>query len=186
MPDHLHLSLWLRGVPTLLLPATFKKVLDEFPFSKLRPEVTLRVLALDFTEPPLLEKEFDSALDTGELASSAQDFLHEDAAFELEAHWELWRWDGEWSLKPSPVILDVYGPQFDSPTGEHVKLDLGLEDLFLPEENAPASLRPVQSNLRSVLRLISDLEGVLTVEKKMLWSDSGEDFLERLTMLQGT
>ena len=175
MPDHLHLSFWLKSVSALLMPATLNKIVAEFPFSKLRSDVTLRVHALDFTEPPLLERRY---ADPSEIEEP--EFKHEDTAYQLEAYWELWIWDRDWSLAPSPVWLDIYGPAFDSPNGEQVKIDLGPEDLFLPPPDASAGLRPVQSNLQSVLHLMRDLEGVLAVDKRLLWSDSGEDFASKL------
>ena len=37
-----------------------------------------------------------------------------------------------------------------------------------------------QSNLRGLLRLAHELEGALPVEKRRLWSESGENFAARL------
>ena len=175
MPDHLHLSFWLKSASPLLMTATLKKIVAEFPFSKFRPDVTLRVLALDFAEAPLFERLYTDPSEIEE-----PEFMHRDTACQLEAWWELWRWEDDWNLQASPVCVDVYGPGFDSPCGEHVKIDLGEESLFLVPEEADAGLRPVQSNLQSVLHLMRDLELVLAVEKRLLWSDSGEDFAAKL------
>lgn len=182
MPDHLNLSLWLREASPLLATSTLKKVLAEFPFSRLRPAATLRVLALEYGEPPLLERVYDDVADPDELAEAAREFLHEDSAFQVEAGWDLWQWDGDWSLKPSPVTIEVFCPEFASPTGEQVKIDLGPESLYLPDEETPG-LRQVQANVRSVLHLARDLEAVLAVDRRLLWSDSGEDFFEKLEEL---
>jgi hypothetical protein len=179
VPDHLNLSLWLRNTSPLLATSTLKKVLEEFPFSKFRPEATLRVLALDFGEPPLLERVYDDAADPEDMAEASRQFLHEDSGFQVEAYWDLWQWDGDWSLKPSQVLIEIYCPEFSSPTGEQVKIDVGPEDLYLPSEDAPG-VRQIQANVRSVLQLLRDLEGVLALENRLLWSDSGEDFIEKL------
>jgi len=183
MPDHLHLSLWLADKQILTLPANFSKVLAAFPFSRLRPELTLRVVAVDFNEPPLLEQEFASSEELDEIVSAAQEFLHEDTAFQLQAYWDLMHREGEWRLKPSPVLIDVYAPEFETPNGEQVNLDLGMEELYTPEAEAPGSFRAVQSNVASVLHLQRDLEAALQLEKRLLWSDSGEDFLARFEAL---
>jgi len=183
MPDHLHLSLWLPDKKLLALPAAFSKVLAAFPFSRLRTELTLRVVAVEFNEPPLLEQEFASADDLDEIVASAREFLHEDTAFQLEAYWDLMRWEGDWRLKPSPVSIEVYAPEFEAPNGEQVNLDLGMEELYTPETESPGSFRAVQGNVASVLHLQRDLENALPLEKRLLWSDSGEDFLARFEAL---
>jgi hypothetical protein len=41
----------------------------------------------------------------------------------------------------------------------------------------------VQSNIRSVLQLVRDVESAFTVERRLLWSASGDDFAERLAMI---
>ena len=182
MPDHLYLSLWVEGHSALALPTTFKKALEEFPFSRLRPSATLRVYALEFSEAPLLEAVYDIIPDAGGLVDAAREFIHEDVAFQLDAFWELWQWDGDWSLKPSPVSIEVYAPEFASDLGEDIRLDLGLETLYLPPEDS-GILRPLQSNIRSVLHLEKDLEAAFKVRKKSLWSEEGENFAERLEEL---
>ena len=45
---------------------------------------------------------------------------------------------------------------------EHIWIDLGREDLYLPQPRSD-QLRPVQSYIRSILHLATDLEDVLTV-----------------------
>jgi hypothetical protein len=180
MPDHLFLSLWAEGFSAMSAPAAFKKVLAEFPFSKLKPMVVLRVHALEFSEAPVLERDYADASDLDAIVSDAQEFHHEDTAFQLECWWDLWQWDDDWSLRPSPVLIEVYGPEFDSGQDDHIRLDLGPEMHYLPPDDAPASIRPIQSNLRSVLHLAKDLEMSFSVRKKLLWTESGENFAEKL------
>ena len=43
-----------------------------------------------------------------------------------------------------------------------------------------------QSNLRSLLHLVKDLEGVLDIESRQVWSESGANFAEVLRMALGT
>jgi len=182
MPDHLYLSFWVEGHSALSVPTAFKKVIEEFPFSRLRPEATLRVHALEFSEAPLLETVFEVIPDAEEVVNAAREFLHDDVAFQLDAFWELWQWDGDWSLKPSPVSIEVYGPEFASDLGEHIRFDLGVETLYLPPDDS-GILRPLQSNIRSILHLEKDMEATFKVRKQSLWSEEGENFAERLEAL---
>ncbi|MBI5282785.1 MAG: hypothetical protein HY858_13955 [Candidatus Solibacter usitatus] len=179
MGDPLFLSLWLRGYSPLALPVYLKKALGVFPHSKLSPGAVMRVHALSFQEPPVYEEIIHGELDAADMVSRAQPLMHEDCAFQVEARWDLYRWDGEWELKPSTVLLEVYGPEFDSLRGEHVRVDFGSEDLYLPQEYSD-QLKPVQSNIRSLLHLAQDLEEELTVERRLLWSEEEEDFAGRL------
>jgi hypothetical protein len=180
MPDHLYLSLWVEGFSVLSAPSTFRKVLVEFPFSKLKTTVVLRVHAIEFSEAPVLERDYADPSDLDEIVGDAQAFHHEDTAFQLQACWDLWQWDGDWSLKPSPVLLDVYGPEFDAGQDDQIRLDLGPETLYLPQDGAPDSIRPLQSNIRSVLHLAKDLEMAFSVRKKLLWTESGDNFAGKL------
>ncbi|MBI4889653.1 MAG: hypothetical protein HY821_03445 [Acidobacteria bacterium] len=179
MGDPLFLSLWLRGYSTMALPLYLKKALGVFPNSKLMPGGILRVFALSFHEAPQLEEFIDGPPDGSAIASRAQEFLHDDCAFQVETRWDLYQWTGEWELKPSKVLIEVYGPEFDSPRAEHVRIDFGPDRLFLPQEQSD-HLRPVQSNIRSLLHCAQDLEEELSAERRLLWSEEEEDFSERL------
>jgi hypothetical protein len=43
-----------------------------------------------------------------------------------------------------------------------------------------------QSNLKSLLHLVSDLEGVLDIETRQVWSESGANFAEVLRAALGS
>ena len=181
MGDPLFLSLWLGNYSPIALPIYLRKALSVFPYSNLAPMSVLRVHALSFHEPPIFEEFIEGAPDPQAVAQQAQEFLHTDCAFQLETNWDLYQFNGAWELAPSRVLIDVYAPEFDA-AGEHVRLDLGPAALFLP---APQSdqLRPVQSNIRSVVRLAADLHSELNATRRLLWSDAEEDFAERLGAL---
>lgn len=179
MADHLRLSLWLRGFASAGMPIYLEKALNGFPFSRLDPHCILRVHALDFNEPPVLELPFDEP-DPAEIRRRATELLHEDSAFQVEAQWDLWQWDGDWSLAPSKVMIECCGPEFETDAGEHLLFDAGPERLYLPLPDFTDQLRPVQSNVRSLLHFASDLEANLPVDRRALWSDSGENFAQRL------
>jgi hypothetical protein len=182
MADPLFLSLWLRDFSPLALPLYFRKTIDAFPHSRLRPGAILRVHAIDWREAPLLEEIYSEDFDSKEAAKRAQEFLHPDSGFQLEAFWDLWRWDGDWSLQPARVSIEATGPEFESDLGEHIRLDFGDESLFLPCERSD-QLRPVQSNIRSLLHLAKDLETELPVGKRLLWSETDQNFVKRLQEL---
>ncbi len=182
MGDPLFLSLWLRGYSPIALPVYLRKALALFPYSALAPMSVLRVYALSFREAPIFEEFIEGVPDPQAVAQQAQEFLHEDCAFQLETQWDLYQWNGEWELKPSRVLIDVYTPEFEDAAGEHARVDLGAEGLYLPQPHSD-QLRPVQSNIRSVLRLAQDLEEELSVERRLLWSDDEANFAERLAAL---
>lgn len=179
MADHVHLSLWLRNPSALAIPHYLERVLSVFPFSRFQTGVTLRVLAVSLSEPPLMERLYDEA-DPAALVDDAKAFSNSDVAFEVDCYWELWSGGPDWILRPSGVTLGVCGPDFESDNGEQIRIDAGAETLYLPQASNPPSLRPVQSNIRSLLRLAEDLGRVLPVERRALWSDSGENFADRL------
>lgn len=183
MGDHLFLSFWLAGFSPLAMSVYARKLLARFPHSKLEPRSTLRVYALSFQEAPQLEEFIDGELDPKAAVEAAQHFLQEDCAVQLETRWDLWQWEDEWQLRPSRAWLEVCGPEFDSPRGEHIRIDCGPESLFLPHPSSD-QLRPVQSNLRSLLHLAHDLENDLMVERRLLWSEEDDNFAARVeTML---
>jgi hypothetical protein len=47
-------------------------------------------------------------------------------------------------------------------------------------------LRMSQSNLKSLLHLVGDLEGALDLERRQVWSESGANFAEVLKQALGT
>ncbi len=182
MPDQICLSLWLRDFDPENMLRRFGDFLRAFPFSNLRPGITaLRIYALEFVEPGLSEQTFAEPVTADELVELAAEFQEPDCAYLIEGWWDLWRHNNDgWQLTPSPVVLTCFGPEFDNDTGEHIRLELGAEEWFLPVPEAPQAARKAQSNLQSIARLARELEENLQVERQKLWSDSGEDFMERL------
>ncbi len=134
--------------------------------------------ALSVNEPPVLEEVVaEEVADWQPLVARAQEFLNRDCGFYFETHWDLWRWDGEWSLQPERAIIGCYGPDFESALGEHLSVEFQEESLFLPNPNSD-QLRPVQSNLRSLVRLATELEENLPMDRRTLWSEERENFAE--------
>ncbi|MBN8729247.1 MAG: hypothetical protein J0L64_01810 [Acidobacteria bacterium] len=180
MADSVRLSFWLRGFTEHNMLSLYERVLRRFPYSRLAPAGMLRIFALDYSEPPVLEEEFDDAANTSAILSIIREHFHNDCAFQLDCCWDLWHYGEDWSLKPCAVSLAIFGPFFESPWGEQVQIDLGLDFLYLPSPGVPPNPRALRSNIRSVLHLAEDMQRILPVDKRALWSESGENLAERL------
>lgn len=158
----------------------FQKLLELFPHSKLRQRgPVLRVYAVEHVEPPVVEREFPPAASAAELIEGAREFVHGDCAVEVDTAWDLWQFDDDWKLAPAAVTLLCLGPRFEG-TGDHLRIEFGVDARFLPMKGVEGSLRMGQSNLRSLLRLVSSIERGLPLERRKLWSESGVNFAELL------
>jgi len=160
----------------------FGKLLDTFPISKLsqRP-IVLRVYAVEFAEPPLAERTLEPGVDVTDIIVAARDFTQADCCCELESAWDLWQYESDWSIAPVTVKILCLGPEFEgNQAGDHLRIDFGLDANFLPMPNIEGSLRMQQSNLRSLLHLVGEIESALPLERRQLWSESGANFAEIL------
>jgi hypothetical protein len=181
MSDRLYLSCWVRGFSDSNMLRHFGKMLEVFPFSKLAQRgPTVRVYALNYAEPPLLERPFDPGVDTANMIAAAREFAQPDCCVEIEASWELWQYEGDWKVLPAPVMLTCFGSGFENESDDHLRIDFGLDSKFLPSPDVEGSLRIQQSNLRSLLFLGSQIEKALPLERRQLWSESGANFAEVL------
>jgi hypothetical protein len=50
----------------------------------------------------------------------------------------------------------------------------------VPRLDVPGGAKLIESNIRSVLRLVHDIENALPVEKRLLETESGGNFADRL------
>jgi hypothetical protein len=181
MADRLYLSYWIRGFSAMSMLRHYEQALRLFPFSKLgKSESTFRVYAIEYTEPTLLDIPVTAPVNPESVIASAQDFHSSDGAYELETAWDLWNWDEDWKLAPSRVVISCFGPEFNNQSGEHLRIDFGLDQQFLPGPSGLEGMRMVRANIQSLLRLVHDLDENLQVEHRQLWSESGENFAELL------
>jgi hypothetical protein len=170
----------------------FGKMLGAFPFSKLAKRgPVLRVYAVNLVEAPVFEREFPVSSETGEIVAdiieSAREFMQSDCACEVDTFWDLWQFDGDWTLRPAPVTLSCYGPDFEK--GDHdddLRIEFGPDSRFLPMPGVEGSLRMGQSNLKSLLHLVGDLERTLDLKSRQVWSESGANFAEVLKQALGS
>ncbi len=184
--DQLSLSLWLaRGLQNSRL-RQFEKLLRLFPFSQRpQPQSVLSIQGIASIEPPLLERPVNGPIDLSEIMATFQDHSGEDVAYELESWWDLWQFNGDWELAPSRVVLACFGAEFDNGTGrgreqEDLRIDFGPETYFLPQPETPGSAKLTESNIKSLLRLVHELDSALAIEKRSLETESGENFAFRL------
>ena len=180
MADQLYLSHWLRGFTENNMLRHFGILLGKFPFSKLAPSAVLRIYAIDETEPILFERAFEEATAAG-ISAAAKEFVQADCALEVEAKWDLWQFhDDDWKVAPARVSLWCFGPEFSRERRENLRVDFGIDSLFLPQPEAPSTFLPIQSNIRSLLHLVHELDNAAAVERRQLWTESGENFAEKL------
>lgn len=161
----------------------WENLLALFPFSKLsQRELLLRVHAVNFSEPLLCEYAFPLPFDSRAAVAAAREFQNEDCAYQLECAWDLMQVseDEEWKLAPLTVSLWCFGPAFENEITDHIRVEFGLEDNFLPQPGDEASIHAAQANLRSLLRLVEQIGRKLPVERRHLWSESGVNFAEKL------
>jgi hypothetical protein len=190
--DRLYFSCWVKDNRTQPVLHQFQKLLDRFPFSKLAKRgPVLRVYVLEHAEPALLEREFPVGTEIGPIVDAAREFMQADCSCEIDASWDLWDYDetrgqnDAWKLSPVPVILACYGPEFGNELGDHLRIEFGPDARFLPSSGVEGSLRMGQSNLKSLLHLVSEMERRLSVERRQVWSESGANFAEVLRQAVG-
>ena len=191
MSDRLYLSCWVRGFNESNMLRYYGQLLDVFPFSKLSQQSqTLRVYAVDYAEPPAAEKPFDQGVITADILDAAKSFSGADCAIDFDTAWDLWQYDGkDWSVAPAGVTLTCLGPRFEPDLNDglqdHLRIDFGLDSRFLPIPGVEESLKMQQSNLRSLLHLVQQVEKKLPLSRRNLWSESGENFVDLLTQALG-
>jgi hypothetical protein len=192
VPDRLYFSCRIKGASPAGLLRQFGEMLNVFPFSNLAKRgPVLRVYAIQHVEPALAEREFpvssDTAGTTAQMLEAAGELLYSDCACEIDTFWDLWQYHGgEWKLRPAAVTLACYGVDFENQPQDHLRIEFGPDGRFLPVPGLEGSLRLSQSNLKSLLHLVSDLERVLDLETRQVWSESGANFADVLKQALGT
>jgi hypothetical protein len=207
MADQLFLSYWLRNYSESTMLRNYEKLLRLFPFSLLGQQPsTFRIMAVDVSEPVVAEIPYPPPVPIDDVLAVAKDFQNADACYRLETWWDLWQFEGEWKLGPARVALCCFGPEFnqspssvrdirgaqrtsviafpnpdeDAALGCALEIEFGIDANFLPQPDLPDSPRMIESNIKSLLKLVHDLDDALPVETRRLWSESGENFAEKL------
>lgn len=184
------LSLWLQRHARRDRVRYFEKMLRSFPFSQReQPQSVITIQAISSAEPPLLERPLNGPLDVDSISQTLSDYQGEDIAYIVESWWDLWQCDADWELRPSRVVLSCFGPEFDNGTEraavaqEDIRIDFGVDTKFLPRTDVAGGAKLTESNIKSLLRLVHELEDLLPVESRTLETESGENFADRLQRL---
>lgn len=181
--DNLSLSLWLARSQKNNRLRQFEKLLRLFPFSQRpQPQSVVAIFGVASSEPPLLERSLNGPLDANEIIPLFEGYAGSDIAYEVETWWDLWQYDGDWRLGPARVAISCFGPEFDEHNDqvEDLRIDFGVDIHFLPQPEIQGSARLVESNIKSLLRLVHELDSTLALEKRRLETESGENFALRL------
>ena len=184
MADQLYLSYWIDGFTEHNMLRFYEKALRLFPVSRLNGNAsTLRITPIADTEPAVFEQAFAPGFATEDVMAAAQAFRHADCCYQFDTSWDLWQREQDWALQPSRVSLACVGPEFERDPGENLRVDFGVDANFLPAEGIPNALAMAQSNIRSLLKFVHDLDDALGAPRRQLWTESGESFAERLQRL---
>ena len=188
MTDQLFLSIWLTRHARRERLRYFEKMLRSFPFSQReQPQSVVSIRAVSATEPPLLERPVNGPVDLNEITPIFRDYTGDDVAYVLDGWWDLWTYDTDLELRPSRVELSCFGPEFDNGTErpeadqEDLRIDFGVDSNFLPRADLPGTARLIESNIKSLLRLVHEIEEMLPLESRRLETESGENFADRLS-----
>ena len=124
-----------------------------------------------------------------EVVTAFRDYQGDDVAYQVESWWDLWQFEADWELRPARVAIACFGPRFDNGTElgldeqEDLRIDFGVDIHYLPRADAEGGARLIESNIKSLLRLVHELELRLPVQKRRLETESGENFAERLQQM---
>ena len=181
MSDRLYLSCWVQDFSDFTMLRDYRRMLNVFPISNLseRPQ-TLRIHAVSYSEPPVIEKPFEPKTPFDEMLETARDFSGSDCAIDIETEWDLWQYNGDWKLSPAPVTISCFGTEFEYDSDDNLRIDFGLDVKFLPDPKIKGAARMQQSNIRSLLYLVSQIEQSMPLSRRQLWSESGANFADLL------
>jgi len=189
MSDPLYLSLWFPDFSGPAMLPHILAVLQQFPFSAQRPGVTYAaVQPVSWSEATILERRITPGIGAEEAVTLAADLVHDDYAYILDAHWDLWTPDtagSEWSKVPVPVKFIAQGEEFDDGTYEHtghIQIDFGLDSPFLQENLAltEETQVKVRANVSKLVEFTMKAEKNTRATARLLWSESEENLAQKL------
>jgi len=181
--DQLYLSYKLQSPTGQQILRGYEKLLRTFPTSKLsKAPSTLRMIAVQMGEPPLYEESFDAPADIESVLAGLREFAAADVAYFFETAWDLWQFEAkeDWKLMPTRVVLAGFGPAFESGREDDLRIEFGIDTHFLPQPDLPNHVYMAQSNIRSLLHLVHELDAAFATAVRTLWTETGENFAQRL------
>ena len=137
----------------------------------------------------MLERPLNGPIELDLIIPIFREYQGEDIAYIVDGWWDLWQMEQDWELRPARVALSCFGPEFDNGTErreseqEDLRIDFGVDSSFLPQAEIAGSAKLIEANIKSLLRLVHELEHTLPVETRRLETESGENFADRLSRL---
>jgi hypothetical protein len=189
MPDPLYLSLWFPDFSGPAMLPHILAVLQQFPFSAQRPGITYAaVQPVSWSEATVLERRFTPGIGPEDAVTLVADLVHDDYAYILDAHWDLWTPDpagSEWKVVATPVKFIAQGEEFDDGTYEqtgHIQIDFGLDAPFLQENVAltEETQLKVRDNVSKLVEFTIKAEKNTRATARLLWSESEENLAQKL------
>ena len=138
MANRAYAALWLRDLNDDEQLTGLERFLRTVPFARTRQGFqSLVIRAVAPSETPIAYHDLRPSPATSlEVVELAREHANPDAAFEVEAYWDLWVRDtetGAWSDEPQKLEIVAQGPDYDdgaaAEAGNFVA-DLGFEHLF--------------------------------------------------------
>ena len=191
MADSLNLSLWFPSFHEAEMLLRAVSVMRQFLYSDVREGITyLSVHPVAWSEPTVLERQFNPGISPEEAAEIADEFAHDDFGFVFEAFWDLWVPDDEetgeaWTQRPIAVRFIVHGVQFDEGIYKddgHVEVDFGLDTPFLFEglELSAINEEHVRFNVAKLIAFTLAVQNNCGLSGRVLWSESESNLAQKL------
>lgn len=189
MPDPLYLSLWFPDFSGPAILPHILAVLQQFPFSTQRHGIVYAaVQPVSWSEASVLERRFTPGIGPEEALTVVADLVHDDYAYILDAHWDLWTPDesgSEWKVVATPVKFIAQGEEFDDGTYEqtgHIQIDFGLDLPFLQEsvELTDETQLKIRDNVSKLIEFTMKTEKNTRATARLLWSESEENLAQKL------
>jgi hypothetical protein len=189
MSDPLYLSLWFPDFSGPAMLPHISPCCSNFPFLRRGQGITYAaVQPVSWSEATVLERRFTPGIGPEEAVTLAADLVHDDYAYILDAHWDLWTPDetgSEWSMVPVPVKFIAQGEEFDDGTYEqtgHVQIDLGwthpsCRRTFTLTEETQVKVR---ANVSKLVEFTMKAEKNTRATARLLWSESEENLAQKL------
>ena len=185
----MRLSLWFNSHAQAQMLPRLAQAAESLPSEALERGVQqLNVMALSWSEPPLLEERVDSGLPVRVAIDQMAEFVQEDCACVLEMAWLLWNYgDHGWVQQPRPVVCTSVGTGFGDGVAEQegqIQIDFGLDEAFLAEQ-APwdaATRAHLQANILQLLEFSHKAQRVLKPARRRLWSEAEDDWSQKLAL----
>lgn len=132
------MGIWLPEFPEERMLRDFAALLGTVPFSAALPGFTSLVIrAVDSSESPLIEQDLRSApADASAVIGIAENHLHSDCSYEVQANWDLWVYDrttDKWKTEAQPLEILCHGEDYDEAfwrENGQMQGNFGFEHLF--------------------------------------------------------